>query len=385
MVNNLRGAPKALFPLFSRLPPPSRYLLIVALVVSLTLARARGQELRDQAHPLSTYLDLRPALAGSAPQTAPRWVESFDFIAATRSAPDAGSEKSALESGLDRTKSVFRIRLQRPAESSDHLQVRVFFDDRTEGTRPRVSVWNELGERMMRSAPLGQGLGLPSSEVVTAFMNGVNYLEIEAPGDGSQVRGVFLSWMENIQVLQPRDFPAQESVRQPFGILPRARTHRDDTALFGSVAARLLGSKPVVLKSGESPSTAFEFELEHPPLLAVVTYEVLGAAVDAAPSVTVNGHALGASEFYLPDLADPAFQGETREAESRMSFRYTGWLRAQKVIPADALAAGLNNLTVRLSNSADSVAIRSVSIQLKYNWDQLDTVLVPAPTPYENH
>ena len=338
-MNNPRRA-EGVVPVFFRLLLPPRRLLTFVLVAALTVAQTRGQELRDQPHPLSTYLDLRPALAGSPPQTAPRWVESFDFIAATRPAADAGSEKSALESGLDRTRSVFRIRVQRPAETSDHLQVRVFFDDRTEDTRPRVSVWNELGERMMRSAPLGQGLGLPSSEVVTAFMNGVNYLEIEAPGDGSQVRGVFLSWMENAQVLQPRDFPAPESVRQPFGILPRTRTHPVDTALFGSVAARLLGSKPVVLKTGESPSTAFEFELEHPPLMAVVTYEVLGAAVDAPPSVTVNGHALGAAEFYLPDLADPAFQGETREAESRMSFRYTGWLRAQKVVPADALAAG---------------------------------------------
>ena len=190
--------------------------------------------------------------------------------------------------------------------------------------------------------------------------------------------------MENAQVLQPTDFPSQETVRQPFGILPRAHTHRDDGSLFGTVAARLLGSKPLVLKAEETPGTTFEFELEHVPLMAVVTYEVLGAAVDAAPSLTINGHALGASEFYLPDLADPAFRGEVREAEPQMSFRYTGWLRAQKTIPVDALAAGLNNLAIRVSNSADSVAIRSVSIQLKYNWEKLDTLLVPAPTPYDH-
>ena len=233
------------------------------------------------------------------------------------------------------------------------------------------------------SKPLGQGLGLPSTESLTVSMNGVNYLEIEAPGDGSQVRGVFLGWMETARILQSSDFPTQESVRQPFGILPRARTKNDDTYVYGAVVAKLHGSKPLVLRSSESPSATFEFELEHPPLLAVLTYEALGAAVDAPPALTVNGHALGASEFYLPDLADPAFQGETREAESQMNFRYTGWLRAQKIIPADALASGLNNLTVKLSNTADAVAIRSVSIQLKYNWDKLDTVLVPAPTPYE--
>ena len=131
------------------------------------------------------------------------------------------------------------------------------------------------------SKPLGAGLGLPSSEVQTVFIRGVNYLEIEAPGDGSQVRGVFLSWMESTEVLQPSDFPSREVARQPFGVLPAIRTHRDDTYLFGAVVAKLQGSQPLVLTPDTSPSRAFEFELEHPPLLALVTYEVLGAAIDA--------------------------------------------------------------------------------------------------------
>ena len=344
------------------------------------LARADGQELRAQRHPLSTYLDLRPAPAGSTPQTAPSWVEAFDFIPATKTSAERPSSE---EKGIDRSKSVFRIRLQHPSTASDQLQMRVFFEDLATGPRPAVTVWNELGERMRPSAPLGQGLGLPSSEVMTVSMNGVNYLEIEAPGDGSQVRGVFLSWLETAQVLQPSDFPSREAARQPFGVLPQVRTRRDDTYLFGTVVARLQGSKPRVLRDGESPSAAFEFELEHPPLMAVVTYEVLGAAVDTPPAVTVNGHSLGPSDFYLPDLADPAFRAEAREAEPQMHFRYTGWLRAQKIVPGESLAAGLNNLSIKLSNTADSVAIRSVSVQLKYPWDKLDTALVPAPTPHE--
>lgn len=370
--------------------PPSftnfRCLRLAALILAtVAVSRVHGQELRAQRHPLSTYLDLRPALMGAVPQTAPSWVESFDFVPASKAASEAGvDDGAATEGSLDRSKSVFRIRLEHPAAASNHLQMRVFFEDRSSGPRPRVTVWNELGERMMPSTPVGQGLGLPSSEVLTVFMNGANYLEIEAPGDGSQVRGVFLSWMETAQVLQPQDFAGAEHVQQPFGILPPVRTRRDDSYLFGAVVAKLQGNKPQVLKPGESPSAAYEFELEHTPLLAVVTYEVLGAAVDAPPTLAVNGRSLGAAEFYLPDLADPAFRGESREAESRMSFRYTGWLRVQKVIPVESLAAGLNNLTVKLSNGTDSVAIRSVSLQLKYNWDKLDTVLVPAPTPYEN-
>ena len=359
----------------------SRLARAITLLAALTvLVRADGQELRPQRHPLSTYLDLCPAPAGATPQAAPRWVEAFDFIPAAKS----GGEHSASEdAGLDRSRSVFRIRLQHPAAASDHLQMRVFFDDLATGPRPTVTVWNELGERMMPSTPVGQGLGLPSSEVLTVFMNGANYLEIEAPGDGSQVHGVFLSWLEAAQTLQPSDFPAQETARQPFGILPPARTHRDDTYLFGTVVARLQGSEPVVLRDGEAPSAAYEFELEHRPLMAVVTYEVLGASVDAPPTLTANGRSLGASDFYLPDLADPAFRAEAREADPQMHFRYTGWLRAQKIIPAESLTAGLNNLAIKMSNPTDPVAIRSVSIQLKYPWDKLDTALVPAPTSYE--
>ena len=63
--------------------------------------------------------------------------------------------------------------------------------------------------------------------------------------------------------------------------------------------------------------------------------------------------------------------------------RELGFETTLKVIPAASLSAGLNNLAVKLSNTTDSVAIRSVAIQLKYNWDKLDSVLVPAPTPYE--
>ncbi len=324
-------------------------------------------------------------MAGAAPQSAPVWVESFDFVPAAPASVEGTTDGHPLAAatGIDKSHSIFRIRLQHPPAASDHLQMRVFFEDRATGPRPRISVWNELGDRLM-SKPIGEGLGLPSSEVQTVSMHGVNYLEIEAPGDGSQVRGVFLSWMEPTEVLQPSDFPSREVARQPFGVLPSMRTHREDRYLFGAIVARLQGGEPLGMKSGESSSKTFEFGLEHPPLLAVLTYEVLGAAIDAPPSLAVNGHALGASEFYLPDLADPAFQSEAREAEPQPGFRYTGWLRAQKMIPVGFLAAGLNDLTVKLSNTADPVAIRSVSLQLKYPWDKLGTVLVPAPTPYEN-
>ena len=339
-------------------------------------ASSSAQDLHHQSHPLSAYLDLRPAAPGSTAQTTPGWVESLEFAAADQRAEETGTPENARP---QKSRSIFRIRLQKPANSnSEQLQARVFFDDRATSARPQITLWNELGEQLLAPVSLGQGLGLPSSENLTLPMHGADYLEIETDGDGSQVRGIFLSWLEAAEILQPSDFPSKETVRQPFRILASTRKRKDDSYLYGVVTASLHSGKPVVLQPSGDAAVSLQFELERQPLVAVVTYEVLGAPVDAPLSVTVNGHPQGASSLYLPDLADPAFQGESREADTQLSFRYTGWLHAQKIIPGELLAAGLNSLSLGLSNGTDAVAVRSVAIQLKYDWEKLDYVLAPA-------
>ena len=352
---------------------------------------------------MSVYLDLRPAVEGAPPQTTPSWVESLEFVpkvtppatlndaAVPTPAPDTPeSDLAAYEASLVKTlsdankaKSVFRIRLHRPVGATDYLQARVFFDDKSRTTRPRLTVWTELGAELMRSAPLGQGLGLPSSETLLVPAAGMGYLEVEAPGDGKAVRGIFLSWAGTTAVIQPKDFPSTEFIREPFGALNHTQTARDDAYLYGVVTAGLQDEKPLVLKPDVAAGLTFQFELEQRPLLAVVTYEILGATIGESPAVTVNDRAQGESEVRLPDLSDPGFRGESEEGKPRMSFRYTGWLRAQKVVAGDALVAGLNNLTLDLSNGSKAIAVRSVSIQLKYNWEKLDYTLSPAPVPHE--
>ena len=333
--------------------------------------------------PLTAWLDLRPAAAGAPPQTVPDWVENFEFVAAKPAAQgllesSAGDDEKDTES---RARSVFRIRLGHPANAKDDLQVRVFFADRAGEPRPRVTAWNELGSELIRPRHLGQGLGLESSETLLVPMTGVNYLEIEAAGDGTQVRTVFLTWLDRTEVRQPADFPVAGTMREPFQILSSAkRRSQGDSTLYGVVTASLQKS-PLVLTRAEAPSTNFQFPLDRAPMVAVVTYQVLGADVAAPPQVRVNGHDPQPGTLYLPDLADPGYQGNARETDTTLSFRYTGWLRAQMVIPGEWLTAGLNNLTLELSNPSDAVAIRSVEVQLKYNWDKFDYVLTPAATP----
>ena len=379
-------------------PSPSALVVLAAFVLGTSLPRgAVGQELHAQGTPLTAWLDLRPAAPEAGPQSAPNWIEEFEYVPAKKASDSlesvsvkiggAASDGAAVATPTvtDQTvsatsESVYRIRMHRPAAGVNDLQVRVFYEDRVEGGRPYLSVWNELGSELMRSNPIGQGLGLASSETFTVPMAGADYLEISAPGDGSQLRAVFLSWLEKTDVQQPADFASKEAVREPFQIQGSLHTHRADSYLYGVVTARLQDAKAMVLKAAESPAAAFEFQLERQPLVAVITYEVLGATLGAAPTIAVNRSPAVASEMQLPDLADPGYQGQANQGAGGMSFRYTGWVRAQKVVAGSALTAGLNDVTVALSKESDTVAIRSLQIQLKYNWEKLDYTVSPTLT-----
>lgn len=378
--------------------PPAPWLapalpLLVGLAVWASPFSARGQSGTpgpEVAH--SAWLDLRPARAGSGPQTVPAWVETLEFAPAKAgtSAPNVPAP------------SVFRVRLARPRQNpGEDLQLRVFFRDGPD-SRPEVTAWDELGRRRWTSGPLGEALhGLPTSEAVTVPMRGVDYLEIAVPGDGATVRGAFLSWLERREIREPVDFPSVHATADPesareMRILSAARRRSADGGdgfLYGTVRAGLQ-VEPVPLAgagpgSGTPGGLLLEFELEKAPLVALLSFELLSdAPVSAPPQVFVNGQNLGRADLLLPDLSDPGYQGETHTppgpagpAPGAVAFRYTGWLRAQKPLLAPALAAGLNKLLIQLSDEADSGAVRVVELQLKYSWEKLDYVLSPAAPP----
>ena len=101
--------------------------------------------------------------------------------------------------------------------------------------------------------------------------------------------------------------------------------------------------------------------------------------MDAPPEIYVNGENLGPVSLTLPDLADPAFQGETARLVAPMRFRYTGWIRAQKLVPATYLRVGTNDLIVIGGAGTPASAIRATQIQLKYLWDKSDYLLQTGP------
>ena len=120
---------------------------------------------------------------------------------------------------------------------------------------------------------------------------------------------------------------------------------------------------------------AFQFGIESEPLLALLTFEVASPRVDAPPQVYVNGEDVGTATVTLPELADPGYRGEMESLVKGMHFQYTGWLRAQKLIPVTSLKVGTNDVIILNGSGTSESAIRGTQVQLKYLWEKSDYLL----------
>jgi hypothetical protein len=343
---------------------PFRLFTALTGIMLFCCARGAAQDLQSQPVPFTAYLDFKAIATSSGSNAAlPIWLESVEF------------DSPKTDGTAVPEKSTFRLRFRKLAGINDELLLRLFFDD-TKGKSPEVSAWTELGERMMIPKTLGSGLGLPASESVLLPMTGVDYIEIEVPGDGSSVRSAFLSSIQKAQILKAIDFELPATLADPFQAAPAVQHAANDAYLYGRVKATL-DSSTVRLSSTDGTSSAIQFELATRPLIAVITFEILNADLNAPPQVFMNDHPLGAASLQLPDLADPAFLGTVRPLENDMQFHYAGWIKCQKIVPGSALQVGANQLVLQLGDAAGTVAIRSVEVQLKYNWENLEYNLQP--------
>src|SRR3989440_4562873 len=339
-------------------------LFLLVFAVSST----RGQEVfvdslaktasKKSARVESTWLDLRqiPA-ASSKPQVSPEWVEAVSIVPSVKTP------------GVPE-KTVFRIRLARPNAEAQGLFVRLFFDDNAE-QKPQLIAWDESGTVVMQSGSLGAGIGLPTSESVMVPMVGVSTIDIEVAGDGKNVRGAYLDWMRNAEVLHPSSAEHRDMIPEPFAAMAPLHAATQDTERFGTVTAAL-ADETIRIGASVSQGAAFEFGLESQPLVALITFEVASPNIAPPPEVYVNGENLGTASVTLPDLADPAYRGQTASLLRGMRFQYTGWLRAQKLVPAANLKAGTNDVLITSGSGTAVSAIRATQIQLKYLWDKSD-------------
>jgi hypothetical protein len=202
-------------------------------------------------------------------------------------------------------------------------------------------------------------------------MVGASTIDVEVPGDGKTVRGAYLDWMANAEVLHPLSAEHRDLIPEPFMAMAPLHAATQDTERFGTVTASL-ADETIRIGASVSQGAAFQFGLESQPLVALITFEVASANIASPPEVFVNGESLGTVSVTLPDLADPAYRGQTASLLRGMRFQYTGWLRAQKLVPAANLKVGTNDILIIGGAGTSASAIRATQIQLKYLWDKTD-------------
>jgi hypothetical protein len=180
--------------------------------------------------------------------------------------------------------------------------------------------------------------------------------------------------MASSDVVHPLNADRREIIPEPFSSMPALSSPSQDVEHFGTVTATL--AEETIRIGAEIPkSAAFQFGIEAQPLAALLTFEVANPRIDAPPEVYLNGQDLGPVSLVLPELADPGYLGQTEPLLKQMYFRYTGWLRAQKIVPITSLKVGTNDLIVVNGAGSGNSAIRATQIQLKYLWDKSDYLL----------
>ncbi len=309
----------------------------------------------------SAWLDLRQTAKSGSIQAVPNWVESVSLVAA--------DQKS------DAASTVFRIRLNKPGDAQSVLFFRLFFNDKP-GSQPELVAWDESGSQLLRSGPLGSGIDLDSSESVMIPMHGIATIDVQVPGDGTTVRSAYLEWMTSSELVHAASAGTQDSVPQPFSLTTPLHAPTQDSEQFGTVTASL-AADPIRIGSTSDQAAVFQFGMESQPLLALISFEIAGPHIDSPPEVIVNGANVGVVSLALPELADPAYRGEMHTFMNEMQFQYTGWVRAQKIVPLASLQVGVNNIVIVNGPNGGASVIRSTQVQLKYLWDKSDYILKP--------
>ena len=311
--------------------------------------------------PESALIDLRQNTPGnSKTQSAPPWVEAVTLL-------------PVQSSGITTPKSIFRIRVAQPGAEYQVLFFRLLFDDKP-GQEPELVAWDESGTHVFRSGALGSGINLPSSESVIIPMTGASTVDIEVPGDGKTIRGAYLDWMASRKVIHPLSADHHDIIPEPFSAMTPLRSPDQDTERFGTVTATL-AAETVRISADFEESAAFQFGIEVQPLAALLTFEIANPRIDAPPEIYLNGQDIGPVSLTLPELSDPGYRGEMEPLVKQMHFQYTGWLRAQKIVPVASLKVGTNDLIVVNGRGSAVSAIRATQIQLKYLWDKSDYLL----------
>jgi hypothetical protein len=180
--------------------------------------------------------------------------------------------------------------------------------------------------------------------------------------------------MASSDVVHPLNADRREVIPEPFSSMPPLSSLSQDVEHFGTVFATL-AEETIRISTEMQESAAFQFGIESQPLAALVTFEVASPRIDAPPEIYLNGQDIGPVSLVLPELADPGYRGQMEPLMKQMYFQYTGWLRAQKIVPISSLNVGTNDLVIVNGPGSGNSVIRATQIQLKYLWDKSDYLL----------
>jgi hypothetical protein len=322
---------------------------VLALVMISSAVQA--QSLQQQVTPFSIYFDQADLNQAAAQNKAlPIWLAQVQ-VSKTEATPEVPASTS------------YRFYLRSVGSIAESLLLRVYFTDSAK-TRPEVSCWNEVGDCLFRSSPLGTGLDLPATAGFSLNTQGVAYIEVNVPGFASSLRGVFLGALQSASVWTGTDFDPPATLNDPFGNTPATPPQVNDLQLLNRVQATLDG-EVTRLEWPNAQNYDFEFQLATAPEVAVITFEVLNADITRPLLGKMNGALVGPVSYQLPDLADPAYDTSHFLGDSTPRVRYTGWMKVQKVVTGTQLQSGWNQLEISLEPGTEPVAIRNVSVQLK--------------------
>lgn len=321
-------------------------LFLIAATLSFAPTQTQAQELLEQPTPFTAWINLQKVAVGDRAAALPIWLDSVEMETTDAADPL-------------RKSTIFRLRMRRLPNLNEEMLLRLFFHD-TPFLSPVLTAWTETGLQVVPDEALGSGLDTDTSEAVALDMGRIDYVEIRVPGDGANLRGLFLASLKKLEVRHALDFDPPAEISDAFNPVPPAEPALGDQFLFGRVKATLDAG---VTQLQDGQPAVFEFDLQESPLVAVVSFELLNPDVTLPPRLLVNDRTIGPATMLLPDLADPAYRSRVSAARE-VRTHYNGWVRCQKIVTGSALKAGLNTLELVPGTAAS--AVRSVELQLKY-------------------
>ena len=328
---------------------------LVAAALLGTTASAEQSQLRQQGTTFAIRFDPIQLLAERPVNALPMWIQS---VSVQHHRFDSTTlNLSRAEATRLRHTSV-RLHLRKLNFLAQTVELRVTLAPGI--GQASVASWTETGTQVYHSKPFGSQ-DAASTETVFASTEGADYMEIDLPGDGSRLTGLFASAMRYAKV----DFnaaPIADAFGNSISTLP---PRVEDRYLWNRVEAPL-DAGPFTLTAGQPQ--AIEFELASHPACAVISFEVRNVVAEMPPVLELNETDLPAVSLSLPDLADPAWHSRDEpaaQASVNSLLRYTGWIRVQQFLPGTVLQKGKNLLQLTQPLEGESIEIRRVELQLR--------------------